>query len=770
MKKPLNGLKMENRKEKIFVFLLFFTGVFILFKEAVIDGKFVFGHDAVNIYVAFNEFARNAIHKFNCLPSWIPDIYFGMPMIASSSLLFFYPTDLIIILLNIPYYKFYVYDIIIHLFIACWGMYLYLRSINLSRFSAYFGASVIMLSGFILSYIYAGHINNVKAACLIPFAFYFSHKAFSENNIKYFLSAAFILSLQMLATGMQIMAYTVLGILFYLIYFLLIEKDKNKRIKLVIYFSVICVFSLLFSAMQFLPSLNYTNYSWREDFSFEHFVSWSFHPFELITFILPNFFGLYNETYWGFMPFILTTYYFGVTCLLFLPFVTFSSQHKNLYLFFIINIIIFTILSFGKYGILYDIFYYIPVFKQFRNPSRFFYIATFFLIVLSCVGLENIIKRILNEKILFKRFKIIVYLMIVIIFLSFLFFITGGIKEMVITGYKNTKGGNIDFKILEKILDNIKSDIIYLFFISAAVLTIFYLFITSRIKSVFVFILLLILVNFIDNYRIEKNFLKFEYFENLVIQKHPLIDELKKDKNPFRVINFDQIFGPNRGIYYGIEMVSGLHGLAPKYFMEMQNRGILNKLNINRFFNVKYYLIDREINIPDFTQVHAFNGVYLYKDIKSKERLFTTNKILYIKDEQSVLNLMMSDGFTGMDAIVTDFLPDSILDEGQLNIKKYSPVRIESDVITQQGTFVVNTTSYYKNWKVLVDGTPSKLYKVNYNALGTYVPPGTHNILFYFDEKDILVGLILAILSYLFFIVILSSNKIYAIINNMRQQ
>ncbi|HPD18922.1 MAG TPA: hypothetical protein PLF61_04590, partial [Candidatus Goldiibacteriota bacterium] len=235
---------MKNKKEKIVLFLMFVAGIFILFKEAIINGKMVFGHDAINIYIAFNEFARNVVHNYHCLPSWIPDIYFGMPMIASSSLLFFYPTDLIFILLNVPYHKVYTLDIIIHLFIAGWGMYLYLRSINLSRLTSYFGSSVIMMSGFILSYVYAGHINNVKAACLIPFAFYFIHRAFFGKKTKYILVAAFVLSLQMLATGMQIMAYTILGIFFYLVYFFVTEKNRDVRIKSVTGFFVLCIFIL----------------------------------------------------------------------------------------------------------------------------------------------------------------------------------------------------------------------------------------------------------------------------------------------------------------------------------------------------------------------------------------------------------------------------------------------------------------------------------------------------------------------------------------------
>jgi len=750
---------MKNKKENLIILTFFLIFVFVLFGESIITGKMVFGHDAVNIYMAFTHFAQQMIHKYHSLPSWIREIYFGMPMIASSSLLFFYPTDLIFILLNIPYHKVYTFDLIIHLFIAFLGMYLYLRKINLAKLSSYFGGFAVMMSGFILSYIYAGHINNIKAGALIPFAFYFAHRSFNEKKLKYFLLTSLVLALQIFATGMQIMAYTMLGILFYLIYFLVIENDSKEKTKLIFYFIILCLFSLLFSAMQFLPSLNYTNYSWRGDFSYNDFVSWSFHPFELITFLLPDFFGLYNETYWGYMPFVLTTYYFGITAFLILPFFTFSKEHKKLSLFLIISIVIFTILSFGKYGLLYSLFYYVPVFNQFRNPSRFFYLVTFFIIVLSSIGVDVIIKS-RDEKIyLIKRLKWIVYSLTGFTGIFIMLFLSGSIKSSIISSYLKLKGNNIDILILDKILNGIKYDLLFFIIFSVIVLILLFLFAKNKIKSVFIFVLILIFINFLDGYRIQRKFIKFEEFDKFVPATHQIIEELKKDKEPYRVMNFEQVFGPNRGIYYGIESTGGLHGLAPKLYMELLQNGGLNRLNVNRFFNVKYYLIDREINIPDFVKIASFNNINLYKDTKVQQRLFTSNKVIKVNNDKMVMQMMLSDLFTGKEIILTDDFKEQNMDEGKVIIKKYLPNKIQADVETKNGTFVINSTSYYKNWKVLVDGKAYKLYKANYNAMAVYVPAGIHSVVFYYDAFDIYLGIFIGLVVIIFFIVILLFKK-----------
>ena len=370
---------MQNKKIQNIIFLSVLVVIFIIMFSGAKSGKILFGTDTINIYLAFKTFAKEMFTKHGDIPLWLPNIFMGIPLIASSSLLYYYPTDLVFMILPIPSEQTYTLDIIIHMFIAALGMFLFLRRINLRKESAFFGGIAFMLSGFLISYIYVGHWNNIKAGALIPFAFYFIHRALSEKKLFFFLSSAIIMALQILATGMQIMAYTFMGIFLYVLYYIMFEeKDNKEKVKLFSYFSAATLMILLFSALQFFPSLAYKNHSWRGDFSYEHFVSWSFHPAESLTFLFPQFYGLMANTYWGRMPFNLTTYYMGLIPFLLIPFVFASGKYKKVSIFLLIASGIFLILSFGGFTPIYKMFYHIPVFNQFRVPSRFLYLFTFF--------------------------------------------------------------------------------------------------------------------------------------------------------------------------------------------------------------------------------------------------------------------------------------------------------------------------------------------------------------------------------------------------------
>ena len=45
---------------------------------------------------------------------------------------------------------------------------------------------------------------------------------------------------------------------------------------------------------------------------FGYATNWSFHPIEMITFLIPSFMGYGGATYWGKMPFADYPYYFGI--------------------------------------------------------------------------------------------------------------------------------------------------------------------------------------------------------------------------------------------------------------------------------------------------------------------------------------------------------------------------------------------------------------------------------------------------------------------------
>ena len=403
-----------------------------------------------------------------------------------------------------------------------------------------------------------------------------------------------------MATGMQIMAYTYMAVICYAGYWLVFnEKDGPTRIRTAVMTAITTIFILLFSAPQFVPSIFYTDHSWRGDISYKNFISWSFHPSEIITLLLPQFFGLFENTYYGHMAFNLTTYYFGTVPLLLLFFLPLSGRNKKTVIFFAAMSVAFTVLAFGGYTFIYSMFYYLPVFRQFRNPARFLYLVTFFIITQSSIGLNNLFED-GDEKKKIKILKIAVTTAGTIAAFMFLVSVTGGIGTFVSSSYEGIKHQQIQPALLYNIINMINSDIIVLAGVSISFGAVAWLFIKRRLKSAFIAVLLFACVNFMDVQRIDSKFIMFDYYSRYVPENNQVVAILKADKLPFRTANFDSSYGMNRNIYYGIENLVGMHGLVPADYENMILKKNFDRVMVDRAFNIRYYLSGQELNIPGF--------------------------------------------------------------------------------------------------------------------------------------------------------------------------
>ncbi|HNZ29872.1 MAG TPA: hypothetical protein PKJ42_07765, partial [Candidatus Goldiibacteriota bacterium] len=104
------------------------AAIIYLFAPVFKQGSILFGHDFLSVYLPFKMFAQKAVFTFGQLPLWMPDLFFGAPGIASSSMIFYYPTDLLFMLLPFPLQNTYAPDVIIHLAAAFAGTYLFLKA------------------------------------------------------------------------------------------------------------------------------------------------------------------------------------------------------------------------------------------------------------------------------------------------------------------------------------------------------------------------------------------------------------------------------------------------------------------------------------------------------------------------------------------------------------------------------------------------------------------------------------------------------------------
>jgi len=756
---------MQNKKiEKIIIGLIFLIVPIYFFRDGFAAGRILFGHDTISLDFPFRVFAQRMFQMYHDLPLWMPNLFAGLPLIDSTNLIYFYPTNLLYMILPIPLYYSYVFDIIIHMLVGAFGMFLLLKQLELSKESSLFGGFIFMIGAFLISLVYAGHSGNTKAVALMPYIYYFISRGIREKRLFHFLSASIFCGLCILCVGMQIMAYAYLGVFFYIIYefFFAGSRDMQKIKTVSIFFLLSTAAVVLFGALQFFQSVGYINYSWRGNFTYDDFVSWSFKPVEAITFLFPNFFGLRGETYWGPLEFNLTTFYMGIIPLMLAPFAFVLKKFRRLAVFTAVAALIFFILGCGGATPLYRLFFYIPVFNTFRNPSRFLYVFDMLVIILACIGAHNIIavSGDQNYKTGFKGntlFKIWIWVAGGAAAVLFLVWIitssTNETAELIKKVFSDTRKSMPSDMLIDTAMGLIASDMAYFGATAAAFIFIVYLRLRQKIKYTYLFLGLIAIFSLIDMYRVDARFIIYSNMSDYFEDNNPIMQRLQQDKQPARTADFNFAEVPNKNIYYGVEFISGYHGLIPAKYYNMLINGAFNMMSVGRLFNIKYYVTKADVNLDGLTKV-VDGPIKLYEDAKVMSRAFLVDRVNKFDNDSKVLDFMKSAQFDPGSALATENIfvdPSPERLQYSLSMTQYTPNKIKMEIDTNKDSVLVLSNAYYNAWKAKVDGQNRKIYNVDYDIMGVSLEKGRHQVEFYYSRLKIVMSLLLTLLGFIIY-------------------
>jgi hypothetical protein len=147
----------------------------------------------------------------------------------------------------------------------------------------------------------------------------------------------------------------------------------------------------------------------------EEAMSWSMPPEEIITYVIPGFFGLSRQEggfntdaigayYWGRMVFTQTTDYLGILPWLLLPLALLFKRDRFIWLA-LAGIILGLLFSFGKYTPFYWVlFNHFPGINNFRVPKMMLFIPLLALAFLAARGLDCLLDEELRATRAFRRY------------------------------------------------------------------------------------------------------------------------------------------------------------------------------------------------------------------------------------------------------------------------------------------------------------------------------------------------------------------------------
>jgi hypothetical protein len=674
--------------------------------------------------------------------------------------------------------------------------------------SLFVGLSASFCTGIIV-FLFIGHVTKLTSLWVFPIILLLLLNFQKRIKIFEILLLIFFIDAMFLGWHVQIIFYIFFAVMIYFVYFFLRSfriKDKFLTVQLVkslVIFIIAVLVGLLIQSDNLTQVYEYTPFSTRgtesiieketgptqqsESDFYDYATNWSFSPGEILTFIVPSYYGFGKSTYqgplsqnqpvevntyFGQMPFVDVAMYMGVIVFFLAVFSMVVNWKNPLVRFFTILSVIALLISFGRtFPVVYDLmFNYFPFFDKFRVPSMILVLVQLSVPILAGLGIVKIISLKENpdnrvEKIIRNTFYIFGGIFVLTLLLA------SPIKEWFISRVVGSgeKGARFQ-QIHDYMADMFLSDFRFAFFFSAAAFGLAFAFIKRKLSSDLLVVIISLLAvidlfrinyrgeTFVENSNIDQLFVKPDYIEAI---------ENTGDKSVYRVLNLKQdgsIGSLNQNANYLAYFLKydiyGYSGIKPRAIQDFYDvLGSPANPTFWRMLNVKYIILDKAINSPDLQLIYSGKEsfVYLNKNVLPRAYFVETvakksgiEIISMVKDTQFDPKYIAftEEEISGIEA------PDST---AFVNIKKFEDELIELEVNASGNNFLFLGDTYmtgetdYKlftvdtGWKAFVDGNETKIYKANHGFRGIVVPEGKHKVEFIYRPDSFVISKYLAL-------------------------
>lgn len=729
--------------------------VLIFFGKILLSGSPLFGSDFVLQFYPWKKFIYDRVSLHGALPAWNPYIFSGTPFIANIQASMFYPLGFLFYVMPTEYA--YGYTIIIHCVLGLLFMYLFLRSLSVNEAGAFLSAIIFIYNGFFMAHLYAGHLTFVQNYIWIPLIFFYLHRFFKTFYFRNAALGGLFLGIQILGGFPQIAFYTILAVLSFGLFHVTIflkAKHVQECIRIGLGIATIVCIGFALAAIQLLPTLEFTKLSTRAGgISYWFATLDSLHPKMFLSFLIPEIFGnVVDQTYW-LSP---NGWYFWETCSyvgilpLFLVFVSVSSSRNLVYVkrFFVLLIISALFLALGKYNPIYPLVYKLPGFHSFRIPAQILFLYVFGMAVVSGLALHHAGQGLFKPLKGLAVFLTTVGTILLFVVINMHFFPYNFFFHL----FKTFAEAPIDPSPIEMIHGKITFSVhrsALLFFSAAAVLILF----SRKIISRKLFMAIVLVMSMVDLSLFSLQFVK-PYVFITPSKKQSLIDQLRLDHDPGRVLPLSQSFLPNDGLLYRFSSIEGYDPLILKryihYLQASQNLPPCNDVVTTRFVK----------------NVHPrFLGMLNLKYVIDSKGLLTTAhtvipraylvKRAMVKPEEEILDFMMAEIFDPRNMVVFEpeyrrFLlayDNGEGFEGSCTITYYDNERLLVSTTANQPSYLVLSEIFYPGWEARIDGNRAPILRGNYLFRVIPLEHGNHEVELRFVSWPFRIGIIISLLT-----------------------
>jgi hypothetical protein len=319
-----------------------------------------------------------------------------MPYVAAMHGDIFYPTFLLRMVM--PTDVAMTWGFVVHVFLAGLFTYLFLRAQGLGFFGALIGGLAYMLAGNVAALVSPGHDGKLYLTALLPLTLLVLTRGVRDGRRWAWGALAIVIGLAVLTPHPQLLQYLLLVAGAWALFLAFTAGAGDARVprpvalrRLALAFGGVLLGGFM-GAIQYLPVREYVPWSPRAGGKgWEHAVSYSMPPEELLNTYLPQFSGIL-DAYWGRNGIHLHSEYLGAAVLVLvgLAFAGQTLERRRFMWFWAGVLVVATLWALGGHTPFYRIVYaLVPGTKYFRAPSTMLYVVSFAVAVLAAVGAER---------------------------------------------------------------------------------------------------------------------------------------------------------------------------------------------------------------------------------------------------------------------------------------------------------------------------------------------------------------------------------------------
>jgi hypothetical protein len=346
------------------------------------------GEDLSGQFVWWRQFGFEELKKGH-LALWNPQLFCGEPYFGGFQSALLYPPNWLFMVLPLPFVI--NSSIALHVFLAGFFTYAWMRFRGSHPASALMAAFMFMFGSAMILHVVPGHLPNLCTMAWIPLVFLSVDICYQKEDFRWVLLGIFALAMQIFSGHIQYVYYTVVILSFYVLF--LLAKTQRSKGSFAFKFVLIGMGAGALTAVQLLAGWAAASESARTKILDIDFIDIADITAErLWCLLMPNFFGSWND-YWGGGFYWEGAVYVSLTAFVLALLGLLVSKHSDKK-FFGVMALILVLIGIGKRSPLFVLFYkYFPLFSDFRGVGKLNVFITLCLAVLAAMGMDEVFKN-----------------------------------------------------------------------------------------------------------------------------------------------------------------------------------------------------------------------------------------------------------------------------------------------------------------------------------------------------------------------------------------